>query len=462
MLNKRHKAVLFVTLVLAGSLLLTGATVNQGLGTLILGIALAWVCGSTTIIVVYQKLKNIPGKIWPWMRSLLAMALGGIVMVLVAYLSHFNGFIVAAAMAISGMVISDLWQLPNATRGTKLLAWILGAVSFFFAAFGTMEIAYLEQYAERLGEIAVSALIALSLGMFWLVNGWRLVLTGITPSRVEGQTPLPLESKEGMGWSYVSVVCGFVVLTSWLALLAFSAFSDAAYAHPSSPTVPKDASQVLSPALLLMLLAYWPYASWRKVLVSESNAESRYVRRHKVWTTGLGAVFVIAMVIAATFGLQNGEDRRTVDTIEEGQKEFQAVAMKIGTIKQRDFRTTQDYINAYSEIEPLLDDFDKRLTKLTATLEDFRQVDEHRGPVNIQRLYRNRDQQLFWDMEILQLLRQDTNITRKQVTVAKQMAALPDPLQVGFWNANFLPLAKQEDDIRVKIATLQKRNPNPK
>jgi hypothetical protein len=60
---------------------------------------------------------------------------------------------------------------------------------------------------------------------------------------------------------------------------------------------------------------------------------------------------------------------------------------------------------------------------------------------------------------VFDLLRQNSELTRKEVLVTSQMAALPDKDQVEFWNTNFLPLAKQEDDLRQKLATLQKDNP---
>jgi hypothetical protein len=238
--------------------------------------------------------------------------------------------------------------------------------------------------------------------------------------------------------------------------LAFSAFSDAVYPHQNTATA---STSKLSPVWFLMLLGWWPYACWGNIIRREPNSEARNLRRHKRVSMAMGALFVAMLCIAITFGIQNGGDRRTTIEIEQGTKDFQSVAVKIGGIKGRELKTTKDYIDAYAEIEPLLSDFDDRLRRFTGILKDSQERDKNRGPLNIQRLYLNRDKQLFWDMEVFDLLRQDSELTRKEVLVTSQMAALPDKDQVEFWNTNFLPLAKQEDDLRQKLATLQKDNP---
>ena len=41
-LNRRHKAILFITLVIVGCVLLFGAELKEAFGTMMLGAALAW------------------------------------------------------------------------------------------------------------------------------------------------------------------------------------------------------------------------------------------------------------------------------------------------------------------------------------------------------------------------------------------------------------------------------------
>jgi len=47
-LNRRHKALLFITLVITGCSLLLGAELKGALGFLILGVAFSWAVGSDT------------------------------------------------------------------------------------------------------------------------------------------------------------------------------------------------------------------------------------------------------------------------------------------------------------------------------------------------------------------------------------------------------------------------------
>jgi len=103
MLNRRHKVILFVTLVTMGSALLAGASLGEGLGIFILGIAFAWVVGSDTASGIFDSARRVPGKTWPWLRVLLWMALGGCLLVAVAIESNFNSFLVISSIAIFGM-----------------------------------------------------------------------------------------------------------------------------------------------------------------------------------------------------------------------------------------------------------------------------------------------------------------------------------------------------------------------
>jgi hypothetical protein len=72
-------------------------------------------------------------------------------------------------------------------------------------------------------------------------------------------------------------------------------------------------------------------------------------------------IFVLVLALAVTLGIQNGNDRLLTDRIEVKVAELKTVGTKIGTIKQRDLRTTQDYIQAYSEIEALLLEYEAKI-----------------------------------------------------------------------------------------------------
>jgi len=183
------------------------------------------------------------------------------------------------------------------------------------------------------------------------------------------------------------------------------------------------------------------------------------LKLHKGVTVLVGAVFTIPLCLAMTFGIENGHDRMSTTEIEQGAKDFQAVAEKIGSIKSREFTTTQDYIEGYAEIDPLLTEFDGRLKRFNDIIAEADRIDKSRGPLNIQRLYPKHQQWMTWDVKTFDLLHQDSQLTRRQIETIKEMANLPSQQQVVFWKENVQPLLREEDGIRVQLASALKIKP---
>jgi hypothetical protein len=85
--------------------------------------------------------------------------------------------------------------------------------------------------------------------------------------------------------------------------------------------------------------------------------------------------------------------------------------------------------------------------------------DATRGPLNIQRLYSKHEQWMAWDSQTLGLFRQEIDVTKKEVAVAKQMAELPEQQQVQFWRTNFQPLLAEEGQLQQKLAAVVSARP---
>lgn len=94
----------------------------------------------------------------------------------------------------------------------------------------------------------------------------------------------------------------------------------------------------------IVLLARWPYVSWKSILDREPNSDPKLLRRHKRVSALAGMIFVVVLGLAITFAIQNGNDRIMTDDVTAGTNDLKAVANKIATIKQRDLKTTEDYI----------------------------------------------------------------------------------------------------------------------
>jgi hypothetical protein len=388
------------------------------------------------------------------------MAVGGALLAGVALASNFNSFMVVVFLCIFGMLISPIHQLPTQRRWLVFLLWFIAVVVFFISAVGVSVLCNVSsQESERIGELVAYGLMALPIGMFWLMKGWRLVLSGITIRQVvEPAAPESIPLKErGTEWKYLLLFAGVLVLTLWLGLLTFSACSDSVYPFKTSSS---SKQTVLGPALFLLLLASWPYACWKSILRREPNTTDLDVKKHKHVTMALGALFTVILCVAITFGIQNGNDRMSTSKIEEGTKDFQDIAVKIGGIKARELRTTKDYVDAYSEIEPLLTEFDVKLQQFTSILNEAQQKDKNRGPLNVRLLFRSNEKEMLeWDSRTFKLLQQDSELTKKEILVTKEMSALPEEYQVEFWKKNFQPLAEEEDSLRQKIAEVMKRKP---
>jgi hypothetical protein len=461
--NRRHKAILFITVVMTGCALLAGATLNQAFGTLLLGCAFAWVVGSETTARTFRYLPKLPGKSWPWLEVPLLLLLAGGLLVPVAVWSNYGTFFVCASMAVVGLLFAPFNRIPTPKTWLKTLVWIAGAVLFFFGAVGATELSALAtQNAGRIGSACVYGLVSLILGMLWLIRGWKLVLSGISRESLDETPP---ETNRGTGqsttWLYFLLLAGVFLLTVVLGMQAFLAFTNL-IAGPIADTasVSTTSNNPTSPLIGFMFLAWWPYAAWAAILKRRPNTTADNTNVHKRVTILLGAIFVVVLSVATTFGIQNGNDRLQTMKVKEGMAGFQDVANKIGAIKNRDLRTTSDYIEAYEEMEPLIAEFDAKLEIFRNVLSQARESNKNRGPFNIQRLYVGHEQEwLTWDDQMFDFLTRDSDVTKKQILVAKEMAALPEQSRVEYWNENFLPLVKTEDELRKKLAALKATQP---
>jgi hypothetical protein len=227
MINKRRKALLFVTLIASGSALLAGARLSEAVGIIILGIALSWLIGGKTVSRIYSRLQNVPGVAWPFLRFTLLFAIAGCLEVLVCDLTSCNRFLSMAAMAIFGMMISPLRHISSQHWWVKAIVWFTAFVAFLFAAVLVLPLsATANQNAQLIGKLSLYGLLALMFGMYQLIKGWNLVVEGNTAT--EDLEPPVAKQTRSVGL-YVLMVAGVLLLTLWLGLLNFSAFSDVAY-----------------------------------------------------------------------------------------------------------------------------------------------------------------------------------------------------------------------------------------
>lgn len=460
-LNRRHKAILFLTLVASGCGLLLGAELKETLGFILLGGACAWAIGSDAFSKAYAGVKGTSGKFYFWIRLPLVMAFAGGVLGLVLLYGRANPLLVVASMCVIGIFLEPLTPLPTQNVWLRV-PLILVAIAAFFAGFAgiiSTDLITSNEFAERFGQLAITGLLSLAAGFVWLSKGWRLVMRGISSTpHFDSIEPANLTRTP---WGlYVSLFFGLSVLTMWLGLLAWSASSNWRYA-PEKLVSSKD-NNIFVQFVFVILMAFWPYRSWQKITNEEPNVDRKYLRRHRRVSAFAGMIFVIIVSLATTYGIQNGIDRRTREKVEIVAKALAAAGGKIGAVKDRNLQTTGDYIEAYSEIESLLPDFETKLNECTVVYEDARKIDESRGLINTQFFYRTYRPDLWKDnFALLDLVRQVDLLTRREVLTIREMAALPAGEQGDFWDQKFKPLLVEQDGLRTQIESAAAKFQSP-
>jgi hypothetical protein len=435
--------------VVSSCALLLGAKLREALNFMMLGVAFAWVIGSNTALKAYASLKGGSGTFYSWIRLPLAMALAGGVCGAMLLYSRANPVLVVVFMCAAGMFFAPLTPFPTGRIWLRIPLFLVAVAACLAATWGIVSIDLItsDDYLERYGQLAVTGLFAFIVGFFWLSKGWGLIQRGIcsTPSL----NALSSGGSTGTPWAqYISVFLGFLVLTLWLGLLAWSASNDWAYA----PENPKS-DYPFSRFIIAVLLASWPYMAWKSILCRESNADPKYYRRHGRTSVLAEMMFVVVLSLAITNGIQNGNDRRmVVEKIQAVAKDLTAAVTRIGAIKQRDLRTTNDYIRAYAEIEQLLPDCEAKIEKCAVVCQEARQLDKNKSLISTQLFYKSHPPDMCKDnFELLNLIRKMDTLTKQEVLTARNMAALPEQDQAEFWRTEFRPLLVQEYDLREKI-----------
>ncbi len=163
-------------------------------------------------------------------------------------------------------------------------------------------------------------------------------------------------------------------------------------------------------------------------------------------------VFTVALSVAIRLGIQSRNDRVLTAKITQSESDLKLIGAKIADIENRDLKTMADYINAYAQIEPLQNDYDQKLQQYSDLCSMARQRDQNRGLMNVQRLYLKHNPEICrGTSEIIDLVRQVNEITKKETSVIRDMASLPEREQVQFWHEEFLPLAAEEHALREKL-----------
>jgi len=160
--------------------------------------------------------------------------------------------------------------------------------------------------------------------------------------------------------------------------------------------------------------------------------------------------------VAITIAVQEHKDRVLSEEISETASQLQDTVEKITSIRDAESKDMNDYIRAYSEIAPLLDDYDRQLQKITDLYSQARERDK--SLFNITRLYRRSNITNWENMsEILGVSRALSQTMRQETSIIHNMAGLPQSERIPFWHEHYLPLEAEKKGLRAKLLILGQR-----
>jgi hypothetical protein len=175
------------------------------------------------------------------------------------------------------------------------------------------------------------------------------------------------------------------------------------------------------------------------------------------WIYAAGTVVLVLITIfAVTFAVQEHNDRVLSDELTGTASELQDTGARITSIRDVEMKDMNDYIRAYSEMAPLLDDYDRHLQRITDLYNEARERD--RRLLRVERLYR-RPQLTNWEnmSEILDITRALNKVFRQEASIIQNMAQLPESERMQFWHEQFLPLEAQEKSLRARLLIVGQR-----
>src|SRR5438045_5425199 len=177
------------------------------------------------------------------------------------------------------------------------------------------------------------------------------------------------------------------------------------------------------------------------------NEKKRGARRYAI----LIAIAVVVVAVVA-FGIQERNDRVLAEDLGRTGVELQVLGRQIGDIKDADLVSMNDYISAYAQVEHLQSEYDQKLQKYNELYSLARKRDSDRGIFNVERFHGKHHPETWENMtEIIDLVRQINELTKRQTAVIHAMASLPEPERVKFWHEQFAPLAAEEHALREKL-----------
>jgi hypothetical protein len=197
--------------------------------------------------------------------------------------------------------------------------------------------------------------------------------------------------------------------------------------------------------------------------VDELDVQKR-PKKSRFWMVVVSLIVtggVVAGVVA--LGIQNHEDQALTAQMLQTESDLKTMGSRIADIKDHRFGSMADYINAYARVEPLLSDYDHKLHEYVDLCNKAQLRDERGSLITIKPLHHRRNSEVCRNASgMIELIGQINAVMKKEVSVIRDMSALPDKEQVQFWHEEFAPLLAQEHALRETLLIVgQRMAPQP-
>jgi len=185
----------------------------------------------------------------------------------------------------------------------------------------------------------------------------------------------------------------------------------------------------------------------------------RRPKRLRFWMIVIALIVgggVVAVLVA--IAIQNHDDHVLTAQMIQTETDLKTTGARIADIKDRHFTSMADYVNAYSHVAPLLDDYDHKLHEYVDLCNRAQLRDERWLLINIKSLHRRHNSDICRDASgIIELIGQINAVMKKEASVIRDMSSLPEKEQVQFWHEEFAPLLTQEHALRETLPVVGQR-----
>jgi len=184
------------------------------------------------------------------------------------------------------------------------------------------------------------------------------------------------------------------------------------------------------------------------------------IRRYAIVAVAMLVAFIVAAGV--TLVVRDRNEKEMLSQLERSQAELRTLGGQIANIKDADLTSASDFISAYAQVEPLEKEYEGKLQQFSGLYERARERDSHRGWLDLERL-RGRHHPETWEnmSEIIRLVREINEVTKREISVVHAMASLREPERMRFWHEQFMPLAAREHTLREQLQVVgQDRTPD--